>query len=112
MGHKKGISTPFAKAKAIYNLVMENYNPQGVNNWNYKRKLSDKELEVTRRERALSNNKKRYDEAHKKIISLATGIFKNEYLKKDGSYNINKLAKDSGYSRKTIYKHLKDEGLI
>jgi len=117
MGHKKGISTPFAKAKAIYNWVMENYNPKGVNNWNYIPKYKgnlekEKELKMTRRERALSNSKKKYDEAHKKIISLATGIFKNEYLKKDGSYNINKLAKDSGYSRKTIYKHLKDEGLI
>ena len=117
MGHKKGISTPLAKAKAIYNWVMENYNPKGVNNWNYIPKYKgnlekEKELKMTRRERALSNSKKRYDEAHKKIISLATGIFKNEYLKKDGSYNINKLAKDSGYSRKTIYKHLKDEGLI
>jgi len=28
MGHKKGISTPLAKAKAIYNWVMENYNPK------------------------------------------------------------------------------------
>ena len=110
MGHKKGISTPLAKAKAIYEWVIENYNPKG--NWDYKRKLTDKELEVTRRERALTNNKKRYDEAHKAIISLATGMFKDEYKKKDGSFNINKLAKDTGYSRNTIYKHLKDEGLI
>ena len=115
MGHKKGISTPLAKAKAIYNWVIENYNPKG--RWNYIPKYKgnpqkEKELEMTRRERALSNSKKRYNEAHKAIISLATGMFKNEYLKKDGSYNINKLAKDTGYSRKTIYKHLKDEGLI
>jgi DNA-binding phage protein len=67
---------------------------------------------MTRRERALANNKKRYDEAHKTILSLATGMFADNYKKKDGSFNINKLAKDSGYSRKTIYKHLKDEGLL
>jgi len=111
MGHKKGISTPLAKAKAIYEWVIENYNTKS--NWNYVRKTkNDEELTMTRRERALSNNKKRYDEAHKAIISLATGMFKDEYIKKDGSYNINKLAKDTGYSRNTIYKHLKDEGLI
>jgi hypothetical protein len=111
MGHKKGISTPLAKAKNIYNWVIENYNPNS--RWNYKRKTkTDKELKMTRRERALSNNKKRYNEAHKKIISLSTGMFAGEYKKKDGSYNINKLSKDTGYSRKTIYKHLKDENLI
>jgi hypothetical protein len=113
MGHKKGISTPLAKAKAIYKWVMENYNTGGINNWNYKRKTKDdKELAMTRRERALANSKKRYEEAHKTILSLATGMFADNYKKKDGSFNINKLAKDSGYSRKTIYKHLKDEGLI
>ena len=111
MGHKKGISTPLAKAKSIYNWVIENYNPKG--RWDYVRKTKDdKELQMTRRERALTNNKKRYDEAHKAIISLATGMFANEYKKKDGSFNINKLAKDTGYSRNTIYKHLKNEKLI
>ena len=108
-------STIRAKAKSIYNWIIENYNENGsgVNNWNYKRKTkNDKELAMTRRERALSNSKKRYDEAHKKIISLATGMFADEYKKADGSYNINKIAKDTGYSRKTVYKHLRDEGLI
>ncbi len=112
MGHKKGLSTPLCKAKAIYNWVMENYNPKGVNNWNYKRKLSDKELKMTRRERALSNAKAQYEKAHKKIISLVTGIFKDEYKKPNGSWNINKISKETGISRPTIYKHLRDEGLI
>ena len=117
MGHKKGISTPFAKAKAIYNWVMENYNPKGVNNWNYIPKYKgnlekEKELKMTRRERALSNAKAQYEKAHKKIISLVTGIFKDEYKKADGSWNINKISKETGLSRPTIYKHLKDEGLI
>jgi len=115
LGKTKETSTIRAKAKAICNWIQENYNEDGtgVNNWNYTRKTkNDEELAMTRRERALLNNKKRYEEAHKNIISLATGMFKNEYLKKDGNYNINKLAKDSGYSRNTIYKHLRDEGLL
>jgi len=115
LGKTKEFSIIRAKAKAIYNWVIENYNSGKTfkNNWNYVRKTKDEEeLKMTRRERALLNNKKRYDEAHKKIISLATGLFKKQYLKKNGSFNINKLAKNSGYSRNTIYKHLKDEGLI
>jgi DNA-binding phage protein len=113
LGKTKEPSTIRAKAKAIYNWIMENYKVgNGINNWNYKRKLTNEEYEMTRKERALKNAKELYEKAHKKIISLATGMFKNEYLKKDGSYNINKLAKDTGYSRPTIYKHLKDEGLI
>ncbi len=114
MGHKKGISTPLAKAKSIYTWVIENYEPQ---KWDYIPKYKgnpekEKELQMTRRERALSNAKKMYEETHKKIISLVTGMFANEYKKKDGSFNINKIAKDTNVSRPTVYKHLKDEGLI
>jgi len=115
VGNKKGESTARAKAKAIFNWVKEHYNPggNGVWNWNYVRKTkSEEELKMTRRQRALENNKKRYDEAHKKILSLTTGMFKQEYVKKDGSFNISKIAKDTGYSRNTIYKHFKDAGLI
>ena len=119
LGKTKEPSTIRAKAKKIHSWIIEEYNPGGTfkNNWDYVPKYKgnpqkEKELKMTRRERALTNNKKRYDEAHKAIISLATGMFASEYKKKDGSFNINKLAKDTGYSRNTIYKHLKDEGLI
>ncbi len=115
LGKTKEFSTIKAKAKSIYNWIQENYNENksGVWNWNYVRKTkNDEELEMTRRERALSNAKKMYEETHKKIISLVTGMFANEYKKKDGSFNINKIAKDTNVSRPTVYKHLKDEGLI
>jgi len=113
LGKTKEFSTIKAKAKAIYNWIQENYNGSGINNWNYVRKTkNDKELAMTRRERALTNAKKKYEETHKKILSLVTGMFAKEYKKKDGSFNINKLAKDAKVSRPTVYKHLKDEGLI
>jgi hypothetical protein len=111
MGHKKGISTPLAKAKNIYNWVIENYNPKG-SNWNYKRKLTDEELEMTRKERALKNSQAQYEKAHKKIMSLITGMFKDDYKKKSGKWHISKIANDLGMSRDTIRKHLKDENLI
>ena len=111
MGHKKGISTPLAKAKSVYNWVMENYNPKG-NNWNYVRKLSNEELEMTRRERALKNAQEQYNRAHKKIMSLITGIFADDYKKKNGKWHISKIAKDLKISRDTVRKHLREERMI
>jgi len=115
MGHKKGISTPLAKAKAIYNWVVENYlkGVRNVCNWNYVRKTKDdEELEMTRRERALSNAKTQYEKAHKKIMSLLIDKLADKYKKKNGKWHISKIAKDLEMSRDTIRKHLKDEGLI
>ena len=114
LGKTKEFSTIRAKAKAIYEWVIKNYNDNksGVWNWNYKRKLTDEELEMTRRERALKNSKEQYEKAHKKIMSLLTGMFKEEYKKKSGKWHISKIAKDLGMSRDTIRKHLRDEGLI
>ena len=49
----KEFSTIKAKAKAIYNWVMENYKPgSGIYNWNYKRKTkTEEELKMTRKEK-------------------------------------------------------------
>jgi transcriptional regulator of acetoin/glycerol metabolism len=58
------------------------------------------------------NAQKKYEKAKKDIISLITGLYKEEYKKKDGSWNINKIAKDTGYTRPTVYKHLKDANLL
>jgi transcriptional regulator of acetoin/glycerol metabolism len=67
---------------------------------------------MTRKERALKNSQAQYEKAHKKIMSLITGIFKDDYKKKNGKWHISKIANDLGMSRDTIRKHLKDEGLI
>ena len=115
LGKTKEFSTIKAKAKSIYNWIQENYNENksGVWNWNYVRKTkNDEELEMTRRERALKNSREQYEKAHKKIMSLLTGMFKDEYKKKSGKWHISKIAKDLGMSRDTIRKHLKDEGLL
>jgi len=116
IGSKKGWSTAKAKAKAIYRWVMENYNPgNGKNNWNYKRKMTDKEYEMTRRERAILNAKKIKESKRKMILNTLTGILKDEYLKPDGTWNVYKLSKDLKMSPKTIRKHIKElreEGII
>lgn len=106
----KGISTAKAKAKNIAKWVFENYTGKKA-----RKTHNNKELIVTRRERALLNSKERYNKVHKKISNLITGIFADEYKKSNGSWNISKLAEDVGCSRNTIYKHLQHlqkEGLI
>ncbi len=104
----KGISTAKAKAKNIAEWTFYNYG-----NGKRKRKTkSDKELKMTRIERSKANAKLKYDRVHKKILNLITGMFANEYKKKDGSWNISKIAKEANVTRASVYKHLKDEGLI
>jgi hypothetical protein len=111
IGSKKGISSIICKARNIAKWCYENYNPS-VNNWNYERKMSDEEYEMTRKERAKENAKLKYERVHKKVISIVTGLYADEYKKADGSWNVSKIAKDAGVTRASVYKHLRDEGLI
>ena len=105
----KGISTAKAKAKNIAEWTYYNYNGRKKK----KRKTkNNEELKVTRRERAISNAKEKYEKAHKKIINLITGLYADEYKKKNGKWHISKIAQELKMSRDTIRKHLKDENLI
>jgi hypothetical protein len=44
----------------------------------------------------------------RKILSVITGIFQDEYKKKSGKWNISKIAKDSKTSRNTVMKYTKE----
>jgi hypothetical protein len=107
MGHKKGLSTPLAKAKAIYNWVMENYQ----NRWNYKRKTKDdEELEMTRREIALKNSQMRAEKTKKKVYEAIEKLKEQE--KKITIKNIIRVA-DVGYTSAQKYlKQAREEGII
>jgi len=112
MGHKKGISTPLAKAKAIYNWVMENYNPKGrINNWNYVRKTkNDEELEMTRRENILEINKRRAEKTKRKVYEVIKKLKKQQE-----NIGIKKVAKIANVSVNTARKYIKEaknEGII
>lgn len=111
MGHKKGISTPLAKAKAIYNWVMENYNPKGINNWNYVRKTKNyEELEMTRREHIIKVNKQKAQKTKEKVYQAI------EILKTKGEkISIRKIMKEAQVSKSSVEKYLKqakEEGII
>jgi len=110
MGHKKGISTPLAKAKSIYNWVMKNYNPKG-NNWNYKRKTKDnKELLMTRQENILRINQLKAEKTKQKVYKAI-----QELKEKNEMIGIKKIAKITGVSVNTARKYInqaREEGLI
>ena len=109
MGHKKGISTPLAKAKSIYNWVIENYNPKG-NNWDYVRKLSNEELEMTRREHIIKINKKKAQQTKEKVYKAI------QKLKEKGEkISIRKVTQEAKVSKSSVEKYLKqarEEGII
>ena len=122
LGKTKEPSTIRAKAKSIYNWIMENYqikeikkNYQGYKQIkkitkDYKRKLTDEEYEMTRKENILQINQKRAEKAKAKVYKAI------EKLKeKQENIGIKKVAKVANVSVNTARKYLKqarEEGIV
>jgi transcriptional regulator of acetoin/glycerol metabolism len=53
-------------------------------------------------------HKKLANDTKKKVYNLIGGMFKDEYKKKNGNWNVSKIAKESGTSRNTVYKYITD----
>ena len=49
---------------------------------------------------------KRVNETKQKLDKILTGMFTFEYKLKNGSWNISKIARDSGLSRNTVYTYI------
>lgn len=62
---------------------------------------------ATRQKHIKKVHTKRVNETKQKLDKILTGMFTFEYKLKNGSWNISKIARDSGLSRNTIYTHLK-----
>ena len=105
----KDRSTLKAKCKNIFNWYLErNFElTQTV----YVKKEKDLVM-ATRQEHAKKITKNTSEKYKKKILNLITGIFKDEYRKKDGSWNVTKIANDSGTTRPTVMKYLPKETLF
>lgn len=112
-----------AKARSVYKWTDEHYNPVALTNDEIRanRKEYDKKYyenkrkkgnEMTRQEHAKRIHTKLADDTKKKVLNLITGMFKDEYKKKNGNWNITKIAKDSGTSRPTVMKYLPKETLF
>lgn len=103
--HKKGLSTVRAKCRRVWN-----WNDQ--RGWtlpkHYIKKYTQEEYEMTRRERALSNNIAKQERARNLIIDATSGLMASSYKKKNGSWHIGLIAQATQLSRPTVVKHLKD----
>ena len=122
LGKTKEPSTIRAKAKSIYNWIMENYQIKEIKkNYQdykqikkitkgYKRKLTDEEYEMTRKENILQINQKRAEKAKAKVYKAI------EKLKeKQENIGIKKVAKVANVSVNTARKYLKqarEEGIV
>ena len=122
LGKTKEPSTIRAKAKSIYNWIMENYQIKEIKKdyqdykqikkitKGYKRKLTDEEYEMTRKENILQINQKRAEKAKAKVYKAI------EKLKeKQENIGIKKVAKVADVSVNTARKYLKqarEEGIV
>jgi hypothetical protein len=115
LGKTKEFSTIRAKAKAIYNWIMENYQVrkelESVSNWNYVRKTKDnEELLMTRREIALKNSQMRAKKTKEKVYKAIQELKQKE--EKITIKNIIRFA-DVGYTSAQKYlRQAKEEGII
>jgi len=105
----KDKSTLKAKCRNIFTWYFERDWQIGRVNKSNKTK---EQIMATRQEHALKNSRKIAEKSKKKILNCITGMFKDDYKKKDGSWHISKIAKDSGTSRNTVMKYLPKETLF
>ena len=105
----KDRSTLKAKCKNIFNWYLDR-------NFELTKTLylkKERELVMaTRAEHAKKIAQKKANETKKKVLNITTGMFKDEYKKPNGSWNISKIAKDSGTTRPTVMKYLPKDSLF
>ncbi len=94
----KDKSTLKAKCRSVWNW----YNNKG---WTIPNR---KGLGMSRQEGAKKAREKRMADTKRKILSIVTGMFKDDYKSKNGTWNVSKIAKDSGTSRNSVMKYLKE----
>lgn len=107
--HKKGISTLKAKCRSIYNWYADRNFKIGRASQKYKDlKHYWEETMASRKDHMIKVNKDKAKETKRKILNLITGMFKDEYKKQSGEWNISKIAKESNTARNTVYKYIKE----
>jgi hypothetical protein len=123
LGKTKEFSTIRAKAKSIYNWIMENYKVpevkkdnknkevKNVNNWNYVRKTkNNEELLMTKQELALKNSQERAKKTKEKVYRAIKKL--KEKKEKVTSQKIMEIAKVSKNSALKYLRQAREEGII
>lgn len=77
----------------------------------YQRKLSDKELKMSRSKNMSKVRENIKKDNTSKIKNFLTGMFVDEYKKVNGSWNITKISQNLNVSRNTVYRVIEEENL-
>lgn len=96
--HRKGVSTIKAKCRSVWNWY---------DNHDWELPKNRRKHEMTRQERAKKNAAMREEKTHKKIVNIITGLYADELKKKNGTWNISRIANELGMHRDTVAKHLR-----
>ena len=108
----KDFSTLKAKCRSIFNWYLERDWKIGRDKQKYYNLKQYQEATMASRvEHMKKVNEKRKKETDKKIKNCIYGMFKDEYKKKNGKWNISKIAKDTGLHRNTVYNYLKENNI-
>ncbi len=104
---RKDRSTLKAKCRSIFNWY-EKRDWELPKNARKRKTKDDKELLMTRQERALKNIEMMQEKARNKVINAVTGLMANTYKKKSGAWHIGMIAEDTSLNRETVSKYLKE----
>jgi len=102
--HIKDFSTLKAKCRSIWNY----YEAKNWETDKYIRKYTDEELKMSRTEHIKKVNEKRKEEAYIKVVNAITGLYADEYKKKNGTWHISNIAKNLKINRRTVTKYIKE----
>ena len=100
--HKKDRSTLKAKCRSIWNYYEER-------NWELPKKKfnqTKEQYKMTRTENMIKVNLERAEEKRRKILNACSGLFTEQYKKKNGKWHIGKISKELNISRDTVKKYL------
>lgn len=104
----KDKSTLKAKCRSIINWYAERDFKIGRSKQKYNnQKQYLEETEMTRIENMIRVNKRRAENKEALIIGLTTGLFCNEYKKKNGKWNYKKIGLELDINQETVSKYLK-----
>ena len=108
----KEYSTLKCKARSIFNW----YHARDFEAFRaYKRKYTDKELQMTRSEHMTSYNKMTKAKTQAQIKELVTGLFCDEFYHQQGRWagliNVDKVAKHLKMTNETVRNNLKEMGI-
>ena len=107
--YKKGFSTIKSKCRSIVKWYIEN----DYRIYEYEKKYNTeeelKELKMTRQQNAARMTNDKVEKNRKKIFNLLSGLFNEEYKKKNGKWNCVKINEDlPNMNIKTIRKYVKE----